>query len=255
MNQALTVMGTAVGTDESGRYCLNDLHKAAGSESRHKPQQWFRNERTQALIEELESDALISASDISLIPEDHIDDHIHEHEAIRDPKTGAVVSGDSIRVQRGGEGQGTFVCKELVYAYAMWVSPKFELQVIRAYDALVAQERHEASKQIVRLEHELSMRTARSKPHEPRWYVMAYFDEDTRETIAAGKTLRIGHVGEYRMEVLECKGRLFAEIYSLAPIVGMSIPQTKRLVTSDDSRQHQGKVYVAVDRLPEPLLV
>lgn len=42
-----------------------------------------------------------------------------------------------IRAVRGGKAPGTYVVKELVYAYAMWVSAKFHLAVIRAYDESV----------------------------------------------------------------------------------------------------------------------
>ncbi len=89
-----------------GLYSLNDLHKAAGNESKHQPALFMRNDQTQALIEELSSTDSQS---------------IHTKTILGKGKT-----------------QGTFVAKELVYAYAMWISPKFNLAVIRAYDAMFA---------------------------------------------------------------------------------------------------------------------
>jgi hypothetical protein len=86
-----------------GLYSLNDLHKAAGSESRHLPAQFLRNQQTRELIAEIDSYANSHSSDEKL----------------------------SHKIQNG---KGTWVCKELVYAYAMWISPKFNLEVIRAFD-------------------------------------------------------------------------------------------------------------------------
>ncbi|MCL2874712.1 MAG: KilA-N domain-containing protein [Betaproteobacteria bacterium] len=98
---ALTVVGTAIRQDTEGWFCLNDLHRASGGEARHKPGNWLMLDQTKALISEVE---------IAGIP--------------------AIQSK---------QGLGTFVVKELVYAYAMWISPAFNLKVIRAYDALVTQ--------------------------------------------------------------------------------------------------------------------
>jgi KilA-N domain len=106
---ALTISNIPVRQDDQGRFCLNDLHKAAGGESRHQPSKWIENQQTQELIAELEN---------------------------YDP--GIPVSKKAVELVRGkGKAQGTYAVKELVYAYAMWISAKFHIAVIRAYDSLV----------------------------------------------------------------------------------------------------------------------
>lgn len=105
MNQLLVVEGVSVRRDSEGRYNLNDLHRAAGGLERHSPNRWTRTESFNGLISELTPDMAFAPAD----------------------------------VQRGGVTPGTYACKELVYAYAMWISPSFNLKVIRTFDAVNAQ--------------------------------------------------------------------------------------------------------------------
>ena len=104
----ITVSGAGIAQDAAGRYSLNQLHRASGNEKRHQPSDWLRTDSAKALIAALEADP------------------------------GNPGSVPPVSVVRGGPGQGTFVCRELVLAYAMWVSPAFHLAVLRAYDALTA---------------------------------------------------------------------------------------------------------------------
>jgi len=105
MNQLFVIDGVSVRRDQNARFCLNDLHRAAGGEERHKPSNFFRLENIKELCAEIDR-----CSDVS------------------------IASVESIR---GGPNQGTYVCKELVLAYAMWISPAFNLKVIRTFDAAV----------------------------------------------------------------------------------------------------------------------
>lgn len=104
MNQLMVIDGVTVRRDPEGRYCLNDLHRAAGGERRHEPTLWRNLQQTNELVQLLSD------------------------------------TGIPVSVIKGGAGQGTFVCKELVYSYAMWISPEFNLKVIRTFDAAVSQQ-------------------------------------------------------------------------------------------------------------------
>lgn len=98
MNE-LTIANTPIRKDAEGRYCLNDLHRASGGDNAYQPSNWLRSQQAIDLIEFLKSE---------------------ESNPIESK-----------------QGLGTFVVKELVYAYAMWISAVFQLKVIRAYDSLI----------------------------------------------------------------------------------------------------------------------
>lgn len=114
----VSVCGIEVSRDPGGRFSLNDLHRASGGESRHKPSNWLQLDQTQALVEEIRKPLNLGDAGIPASPKNN---HL-----------------DPVVTVRGGIGQqGTFVVRELVYGYAMWISPAFHLAVIRTFDALV----------------------------------------------------------------------------------------------------------------------
>ncbi len=117
----LTITDTPIRQDKEGRYCLNDLHKAAGALSKDQPSKWLILESTTALILEIDS------ANGNLVSE----------------KNQAVM-----KVQGGDGWQGTFVRKELVYAYAMWISAAFHIKVIRSYDAMMTTPRTDVAKRV-----------------------------------------------------------------------------------------------------------
>lgn len=50
----LNIDNIEIKIDSEGRYCLNDLHKAAGEAQKDRPKYWLENDQTVAMITELE---------------------------------------------------------------------------------------------------------------------------------------------------------------------------------------------------------
>lgn len=126
-----SICSHTVRQDEAGRYCLNDLHKAAGGEKRHQPANFLRTNHVKELAAEILAEPPVP--------------HFRATEqnqaltaALPVPHFRGTEQNQPLMTYQGGDGrQGTYVCKELVYAYAMWISPKFHLHVIRTFDAVV----------------------------------------------------------------------------------------------------------------------
>ena len=81
-------------------FSLNDLHVSSGGNLNHKPSNFIRLDTTKDLIAEIEKE-----------------------------------TPNALKVIRGTQG-GTYACEELVLSYAMWISPKFHLIVLRAFLAM-----------------------------------------------------------------------------------------------------------------------
>lgn len=95
----LAILNTSIRSYEN-LFSLNDLHVASGGKDKHRPSFFIRLDTTKDLIAEIEQD-----------------------------------NSNALKVIRGTQG-GTYACEELVIAYAMWISPKFHLIVLRAFLAM-----------------------------------------------------------------------------------------------------------------------
>ncbi|NBI44002.1 bacteriocin, partial [[Haemophilus] felis] len=98
----LTILNTAIRQFDN-LYSLNDLHRVGGNEDKHRPTFFARLDTTKELIAEIQKE---------------------------DPTVIALQSTN------GGVNRGTYACEELALAYAMWISPKFHLVVLRAFMAM-----------------------------------------------------------------------------------------------------------------------
>ncbi|QMT48183.1 KilA-N domain-containing protein [Neisseria bacilliformis] len=101
---SIQISNVAIRQTSNNLYNLNDLHRASGGEKRFQPANWLRNAQTVDLINFLKNEELQSEEEIIQSKQKH----------------------------------GTFVCKELAYAYATWISAKFFLLVIRTFDAALS---------------------------------------------------------------------------------------------------------------------
>ena len=95
----LAILNTSIRSYEN-LFSLNDLHVASGGKDKHRPSFFIRLDTTKDLIAEIEKE-----------------------------------TPNALKVIRGTQG-GTYACEELILAYAMWISPKFHLVVLRAFLAM-----------------------------------------------------------------------------------------------------------------------
>jgi len=95
MNAQIQISNIIIRRTENGLFSLNDLHRAAGGLRSQEPSDFLRNKQTIELIKEIE------------------------------------ITRNPVILKK--QGLGTFVCRELVISYGMWISPAFALKVIQCF--------------------------------------------------------------------------------------------------------------------------
>ena len=100
----LVINKTEITTDSEGRYSLNDLHKSAGGKIKDLPNKFMASKSFKNVVD------VLNAQNTAF---------------------------SSVKRKQGRYNGGTWVCKELVYKYAMWVNAEFEVNVIQTFDSVI----------------------------------------------------------------------------------------------------------------------
>jgi len=106
----VTIGNITINQSENGLYLLTDLWKASGGLKKDQPNNWLKLENTKSIISYYKSQDSRSEKKSSYFL--------------------TINGGDTKK-------QGTYVCKQLVYSYAMWISPAFHDLVITTFDDLL----------------------------------------------------------------------------------------------------------------------
>lgn len=91
----------------NGLYSINDIHRASGGLAKHQPAAWMRLQSTTNLIRLMESQVINQQSKNSIV--------------------------ETIEGRNYGGNSGTFVCRKLVVAYALWISTEFFSHVLDVF--------------------------------------------------------------------------------------------------------------------------
>ena len=107
-SNSITIGSITIHKSENGLYLLTDLWKASGGAKKDQPNKWLNLIETQRYISYLGT----------------------KTESLNKSSYFLTILGK-------GKEQGTYVCRQLVYSYAMWISPAFHDLVITTFDQLL----------------------------------------------------------------------------------------------------------------------
>jgi hypothetical protein len=155
-NSFITIGNIVVHQSHHNYYRINDIQKA-GNGSDFK--EWFKNDYTKRLIKAIEL------------------------------KGGDLPPLYSITGRNGG----TFVCKQLAYAYAHWISPEFYLLVIDTFDAVM---NSSIAQEAINFQHRLDEFEASIEKREPR-------HQNTLAVLLGIATAKVKPYFDYLVEVGE----------------------------------------------------